>query len=89
MWDSQRRVWWRADCCGHEWQDSVRARDDGTRTFSTIARARACTGPRRQRLSPLECHNDHASVATTARIRQSRWTRKSATRSTTGSVIWC
>ncbi|ABH00632.1 conserved hypothetical protein (plasmid) [Rhodococcus jostii RHA1] len=27
VWDSQRMVWWRADCCGHEWQDTVRARD--------------------------------------------------------------
>jgi hypothetical protein len=26
-WTSQRRVWWRADCCGHEWQEPVRRRD--------------------------------------------------------------
>ncbi|MPQ99593.1 lysine biosynthesis protein LysW [Modestobacter sp. I12A-02628] len=26
-WDSQRKMWWRADCCGHEWQETVRARD--------------------------------------------------------------
>jgi hypothetical protein len=26
-WESQRTVWWRADCCGHEWQETVRARD--------------------------------------------------------------
>ncbi|RYF61881.1 MAG: IS30 family transposase [Comamonadaceae bacterium] len=42
---------------------------DGSRTFSTTGRATACTGPHRQRLSPLDCHNDHASVATTTRIR--------------------
>ena len=27
IWDSQRVVWWQADCCGHEWQESVRNRD--------------------------------------------------------------
>lgn len=27
VWDSKRTVWWRADCCGHEWQESVRNRD--------------------------------------------------------------
>ncbi|QUQ64561.1 zinc-ribbon domain-containing protein [Kutzneria sp. CA-103260] len=27
VWDSTRTVWWRSDCCGHEWQESVRARD--------------------------------------------------------------
>lgn len=27
VWDSKRTVWWKADCCGHEWQDSVRDRD--------------------------------------------------------------
>jgi putative zinc ribbon protein len=27
VWDSKRTVWWRADCCGHEWQETVRNRD--------------------------------------------------------------
>lgn len=27
VWDSKRTVWWRADCCGHEWQESVKDRD--------------------------------------------------------------
>ncbi len=27
VWDSKRRVWWRADCCGLEWQETVRDRD--------------------------------------------------------------
>lgn len=27
MWDSTRTIWWRSDCCGHEWEDTVRARD--------------------------------------------------------------
>lgn len=27
VWDSKRVVWWRADCCGHEWEDSPRNRD--------------------------------------------------------------
>jgi hypothetical protein len=27
VWDSKRMVWWRADCCGHEWQEQVRSRD--------------------------------------------------------------
>ncbi|MDX8035871.1 zinc-ribbon domain-containing protein [Lentzea sp. BCCO 10_0856] len=27
VWDSKRVVWWRAVCCGHEWQESVRDRD--------------------------------------------------------------
>ncbi|MCZ4563961.1 zinc-ribbon domain-containing protein [Rhodococcus sp. IEGM 1401] len=27
VWDSKRTVWWRADCCGCEWQDSVVTRD--------------------------------------------------------------
>ena len=27
VWDSKRTFWWRADCCGHEWQESVRDRD--------------------------------------------------------------
>jgi hypothetical protein len=27
VWDSQRTVWWRADCCGHEWQETPRSRD--------------------------------------------------------------
>jgi hypothetical protein len=27
VWNSQRIVWWRAGCCGHEWPDTVLARD--------------------------------------------------------------
>ncbi|WP_272026930.1 zinc-ribbon domain-containing protein [Kocuria rosea] len=27
VWDSQRTVWWRADCCGNEWPETPRARD--------------------------------------------------------------
>ncbi|MEU4744758.1 zinc-ribbon domain-containing protein, partial [Actinosynnema sp. NPDC023658] len=27
VWDSKRTVWWRADCCGHQWQETVRDRD--------------------------------------------------------------
>jgi hypothetical protein len=27
VWGSQRVVWWQADCCGHEWQETVRSRD--------------------------------------------------------------
>ena len=27
VWDSKRAFWWRADCCGYEWQESVRDRD--------------------------------------------------------------
>jgi hypothetical protein len=27
VWSSKRTVWWRADCCGHEWQDTVVGRD--------------------------------------------------------------
>ncbi|MDQ0864783.1 zinc-ribbon domain-containing protein [Arthrobacter globiformis] len=27
VWDSQRTVWWLADCCGHEWQETPRSRD--------------------------------------------------------------
>ena len=27
VWDSKKTVWWRADCCGHEWPESVRNRD--------------------------------------------------------------
>jgi hypothetical protein len=27
VWDSQRTVWWRADCCGYEWEESPRSRD--------------------------------------------------------------
>lgn len=27
VWDSKRTIWWRAECCGHEWEESVRNRD--------------------------------------------------------------
>lgn len=27
VWDSKRTVWWLADCCGHEWQETPRSRD--------------------------------------------------------------
>lgn len=27
VWDSQRSVWWLADCCGHEWEATPRSRD--------------------------------------------------------------
>lgn len=27
VWDSKRLIWWRVDCCGHEWEESVRDRD--------------------------------------------------------------
>jgi hypothetical protein len=27
VWDSKRTVWWLADCCGHEWEESPRSRD--------------------------------------------------------------
>lgn len=27
VWDSKRLVWWRSECCAHEWQETVRARD--------------------------------------------------------------
>ncbi|MFF0148536.1 putative zinc ribbon protein [Amycolatopsis sulphurea] len=27
VWDSKRTVWWTAECCGHQWQESVRDRD--------------------------------------------------------------
>jgi len=27
VWDSKRTAWWRADCCGHEWQEPIRDRD--------------------------------------------------------------
>ena len=27
VWDSQRTIWWRSECCGHEWQESPRDRD--------------------------------------------------------------
>ncbi|WP_426303155.1 zinc-ribbon domain-containing protein [Arthrobacter sp. R-11] len=27
VWDSQRTVWWLADCCGHEWSATPRSRD--------------------------------------------------------------
>lgn len=27
VWNSKRNVWWRADCCGHEWQEPVRNRN--------------------------------------------------------------
>ena len=30
VWDSKRTVWWRTDCCSHEWQESVRDRDKYT-----------------------------------------------------------
>lgn len=26
-WDSKRKVWWLTECCGHEWQETVRSRD--------------------------------------------------------------
>jgi hypothetical protein len=32
VWDSKRTVWWRADCCGNHWQESVRDRDKYART---------------------------------------------------------
>lgn len=32
VWDSKRTVWWRADCCGNQWQESVRDRDKYART---------------------------------------------------------
>jgi len=27
LWNSKRDVWWRADCCGHEWREPVRDRN--------------------------------------------------------------
>lgn len=27
VWDSQRQVWWRSECCDREWQESPRDRD--------------------------------------------------------------
>jgi hypothetical protein len=27
VWDSKRTIWWLADCCGYEWQESPRSRD--------------------------------------------------------------
>ncbi|WP_086820188.1 zinc-ribbon domain-containing protein [Allokutzneria sp. NRRL B-24872] len=27
VWDSKRVIWWKTDCCGYEWQESVRDRD--------------------------------------------------------------
>lgn len=27
LWNSKRTVWWLADCCGYEWEESVLARD--------------------------------------------------------------
>ncbi|MEH0110668.1 zinc-ribbon domain-containing protein [Tersicoccus sp. MR15.9] len=27
VWDSKRVLWWKAECCGHEWQESPRSRD--------------------------------------------------------------
>lgn len=27
VWDSQRSVWWLAECCGHEWKETPRSRD--------------------------------------------------------------
>jgi hypothetical protein len=27
VWDSQRSVWWRAECCGYEWEETPRSRD--------------------------------------------------------------
>ncbi|WP_344617758.1 zinc-ribbon domain-containing protein [Dactylosporangium salmoneum] len=27
VWNSKRNVWWRSDCCGHEWQEAVVDRD--------------------------------------------------------------
>ncbi|WP_245721799.1 zinc-ribbon domain-containing protein [Nocardia crassostreae] len=30
-WDSKRRAWWQSQCCGHEWQDTVRNRDSHQR----------------------------------------------------------
>jgi hypothetical protein len=27
VWNSKRMVWWRADCCGHQWQETIRDRD--------------------------------------------------------------
>ena len=38
VWDSKRTVWWRADCCGHEWQESIRDRDKYTRTRCSACR---------------------------------------------------
>ena len=38
VWESQREMWWRADCCGHEWQESVRARDGGSRLRCPVCR---------------------------------------------------
>jgi hypothetical protein len=29
--DSERTIWWRTDCCGHEWPESPRSRDGGSR----------------------------------------------------------
>ncbi len=38
VWDSKRTVWWRADCCGHEWQESVKDRDKYHRLRCPVCR---------------------------------------------------
>lgn len=30
-WDSERVMWWKSDCCGYEWEESVVGRDSGAR----------------------------------------------------------
>ncbi|MFZ2527493.1 MAG: zinc-ribbon domain-containing protein [Rhodococcus sp. (in: high G+C Gram-positive bacteria)] len=31
VWNSERVMWWKSNCCGHEWPESVRSRDGGQR----------------------------------------------------------
>lgn len=31
VWHSEREIWWKSDCCSHEWPESVRSRDGGQR----------------------------------------------------------
>jgi hypothetical protein len=51
VFDSTRTVWWRADCCGHEWQERVRDRDKRQRL-----RCPNCRTTDGDRLSQVNAH---------------------------------
>ncbi|SFN27109.1 Probable Zinc-ribbon domain-containing protein [Saccharopolyspora antimicrobica] len=38
VWNSKRTVWWKTDCCGYEWQESVRDRDKYQRLRCPVCR---------------------------------------------------
>jgi len=64
VWDSKRTVWWRADCCGNQWQESVRDRDKYART-----RCRPC----RTILGSLAWHDPGLAAEWSPTNRLSPW----------------